>query len=129
MTEGTGPHEFSRIAEELVAELRGIGSDEPKRARKRPTRPLAEVLDELLQKYQIGRSTPEQAIREHWHEIVGPANAAYSHAVAIEHNRLIVLTSHGVVRNELFMHREEIVARIRQVPGCADVKSLNLRSG
>jgi len=123
------PHQFSRIAEELVADLRRIAGEEPKKARKRPTQPLNTVLDELLQKYQIGRSTPEQNIRDHWAEIVGGASASYSHAVAIERNRLTVLVSHGVVRNELFMHREEILERIRKLPGCADVKSLNFRSG
>lgn len=123
------PHAFSRIAEELVGELRGIASEEPKRARKRATQPLAAVVEQLLQKHQIGRSSPEQTIRDHWTEIVGPANASYSHAVSIERNRLLVLTSHAVVRNELFHHRDEIVARIRRLRGCETVKALNLRAG
>lgn len=123
------PHEFSRLAQDLVADLRGVDSEEPRRARKRPTVELNAVLEQLLQKYQIGRSTPEQTLREHWPEIVGAANAAYSHAVAIERNRLTVLVSHAVVRNELFHHRDEIVERLKKYPGCGDVKSLNLRSG
>lgn len=123
------PHSFSKLAEQLVGDLRGVAFDEPSRSRKRPTKPLTEVIEELMQKHQIGRSAPEHTIRDHWREIVGPANASYSHAVAIERNRLLVLTSHAIVRNELFMHRDEIVARIRKLPGCADVKSLNLRSG
>lgn len=123
------PHQFSRLAEELVGDLRGVASDDPKRSRKRPTKPLGELVEQLLQKHQIGRSTPEDSIREHWREIVGPANASYSHAQVIERNRLIVLVSHAVVRNELFMHKEEIVARIRKLRGCEHVKALNLRAG
>ena len=123
------PHQFSHLAEELVADLRGIASDEPKRAKKRATVSLADVVEQLMQKHQIGRSSPEYTIREHWAAIVGSANAAYSHAGMIERNRLTVLTSHAVVRNELFHHREEIVARIRKLPGCGDIKSLNLRAG
>jgi hypothetical protein len=123
------PHQFSRIAEELVADLRGVGEAEPARSRKRPTRPLAELIEELLQLNQIGRSSPEQTIREKWVELVGSANATYSHPARIERNRLVVLAAHAVVRNELFHHREEIVTRIRQLPGCGDVKSLNLRAG
>jgi hypothetical protein len=34
-----------------------------------------------------------------------------------------------VVRNELFHHREEIARRIRALPGCEGVKSINLRAG
>jgi hypothetical protein len=123
------PHAFSKLAESLVGELRRVPNEDPARARKRPTRPLAELIEDLLQKNQIGRSSPEQNIRDQWPTLVGPANAAYSHAVRIERNRLLVLCAHSVVRNELFHHRDEIVARIKKLPGCADVKSLNLRSG
>lgn len=123
------PHAFSKLAENLVGDLRGIAPDDPPRAKKRATRPLAELIEQLLQENRIGRSSPEQNIRDRWPELVGAANAAYSHPVRIERNRLLVLASHSVVRNELFHHREEIVARIRKLPGCTDVKALNLRCG
>jgi hypothetical protein len=42
---------------------------------------------------------------------------------------LTVLAAHSVVRNELFHHRDEIVARIRKLPGCAAVKAISLRVG
>lgn len=128
--EPPSPPKFSKLAEELIGDLRGgIESGDPRRAVKRPTQGLAAVLDQLLQKHQIGRSSPEQTIRDHWPQIVGAANATFSHAAMIERNRLTVLASHSVVRNELFHHRAEIVARIRQLPGCEHVKSLNLRAG
>jgi hypothetical protein len=123
------PHAFSKLAEQLVGDLRGVPFDEPARSRKRPTQPLSVVLDQLLQKHQIGRSSPEQTIREQWAELVGSANASYSHPARIERNQLVVLAAHSVVRNELFHHRAEIVARIRKLPGCSNVKALNLRAG
>ncbi len=79
--------------------------------------------------HQIGRPSAEQSIRDHWAELVGPANASYSHAARIERGRLIVLAAHAVVRNELFLHREEIVQHIRKLPGCEGIRSLNLRAG
>ena len=131
------PHPFSKLAEELIGELRGITRQEPThtiggrraRSKPRPTRPLAELVEELLQKNQIGRSSPEQTIRDHWVELVGSANASYSHPARIERNWLVVLAAHAVVRNELFHHRDEIVERIKKLPGCAHIKSLNLRAG
>ncbi|MBI5769288.1 MAG: DUF721 domain-containing protein [Verrucomicrobia bacterium] len=123
------PHQFSKLAEELVGDLRGIPSDDPPRSKKRATQPLAAVVEALLVKHQIGRPSPEQSIRDRWAEIVGAANATYSHAARIERGRLVVFAAHAVVRNELFLHREHIVARIRQLPGCESVKSLNLRAG
>jgi hypothetical protein len=123
------PLQFSKLADELVGELRRVPFDEPKRSKKRATQSLADVVEQLLQKHQIGRESPEHTIREQWKTIVGAANATYSHPAMIERNRLVVLASHSVVRNELFHHRDEIVARIRKLPGCEHVKSLNLRAG
>jgi hypothetical protein len=122
-------HQFSKLAEELVGDLRGMAFEESRRTVKRPTQELAAVIDQLMTKHQVGRPSAEQTIRDQWAAIVGPANATYSHAVAIERNRLIVIASHSVVRNELFHHREQIVERLRQLPGCETIKSLNLRSG
>lgn len=123
------PHQFSRIAEELVGDLRRIPSAEPKRSRRRPTRPLGDLVEQILQKHRIGRDAPEHVVRDHWAEIVGPASAAYSHPARLERNLLTVLTSHAVVRDELFHHRDEIVARIRKLPGCEKVKAISLRMG
>jgi hypothetical protein len=124
------PQKFSRLAEELIGDFRGIPDETPARMRKRPTRDLAGLVEDLLVKHQVGRESPENTIREHWSELVGPANAHYSHAAQIDtRGRLMVLASHGVVRNELFHHRKAIVAKIQKLPGCAGVRELNLRSG
>ena len=123
------PHQFSKLAEELVGDLRGMAFEEPRRTVKRPTLGLSAVIDQLMTKHQIGRPSAEQTIRDHWSEVVGTANAAHSHAVTIERNRLLVLVGHSVVRNELFHHREQIVARLKKLPGCESIKSLNLRAG
>jgi len=124
------PEKFSRTAEELIASFRGVPLDNPAYMRKRATKDLGPLIEDLLVKYQIGRDSPEHTIREHWAEIVGSANASYSHPVRLESNRsLVVLASHAVVRNELFHHRALIVDKIRKLPGCNEIRSINLRSG
>jgi hypothetical protein len=123
------PRPFGKITEELVSDLRGVPSEEPPRSFKRPTQGLATLIDQLMTEHQIGRPSAEQSIRDRWPALVGAANASYSHAVRIERNRLTVIASHAVVRNEIFHHRDEIVARIRELPGCEAVKSLNIRNG
>lgn len=98
--------------------------------RRRPLQPVGELVDALRSKHGIGRPTAEQAIRENWTEIVGPANASYSNAVRIdERGRLVVHASHAVVRNELFLNRAEILERVRRVPGCELIKQLHLSQG
>ena len=123
------PHTFSKLAEELVGDLRGIASDDPPRAKRRATQPLAGLVEKILQHHQIGRESPEQTIRDHWPAIVGAANASYSHPARLERNMLTVLAAHAVVRNELFLHREAIVEKLRKLPGCDQVRGLALRSG
>ena len=123
------PHKFSKRAETLIADLRGVPSEIPRRSVQRATQPVANIVEQLLQKYHIGREAPEHEIRAQWATLVGAANAAYSHPARLERNMLTVLTAHSVVRNELFLHRAEIVARIRQLPGCGDVKAINVRTG
>ncbi|OAM88184.1 DUF721 domain-containing protein [Termitidicoccus mucosus] len=124
------PRQFSRLAEEIIGDFRQIPGEQPQRMKRRATRPLAELVEALLVKHQIGRDSPEQSIRSHWSEIVGPANAHYSHAAMIDvRGKLTVLASHSVVRNELFLHRKLIVEKIRKLPGCDHVRALLLRAG
>jgi hypothetical protein len=124
------PPQFSRRVENLIAGFRGLPEDRG-RSRRHATRPLAAVLEEQLIKYRIGRSSLEHTLREKWPDLVGGANATYSHPVTIERGgrALVVLVSHAVVRNELFLHRQPILQKIRQVPGCAGIKELHLRAG
>jgi hypothetical protein len=124
------PHRFSRTAEDLIASLRRVPSEDPRGIRRRPVHELVELIDSLRAKHGIGRPTTEQAIRDQWSAVVGPANASYSHAVRIdERGRLVVHATHAVVRNELFMNRSEIIERIRRIPGCASIKQLHLAQG
>jgi hypothetical protein len=124
------PLPFSRLAEELIADMRGVPLDLPKKTRRRTTKPIAALVEELLVRHHIGRAAPEDALRERWPELAGPANASHSHVLQIDQRgRLLVLTSHAVVRQELQMHRATILARVRAVPGCDHVKEVVVRFG
>jgi hypothetical protein len=124
------PKPFSFQAEKLISALRRVPDTTPERMKKRPAKELSGLVEEIMAKFQIGRESPEHTIREHWAELVGPANAHYSHAAQIDpRGRLTVLAGHAVVRNELFIHRQLIVERIRKLPGCTHVRELNIRAG
>jgi hypothetical protein len=124
------PHRFGRDAEDLIASLRRLPSEDPRGIRRKPAQEATVLMEALRARYGIGMPTAEQAIRDRWPEVVGPANASYSNAVRIdERGRLIVHATHAVVRNELFMNRAEIIERIRRIPGCTAVKYLHLVQG
>jgi len=122
------PKEFSRAVENLIAGFRDLPEDTSRSKRRKPT-DLTGLIDELLVKYRISHDSLEHSIRDKWPELVGVANASYSHPVVVEKGLLVVLVSHAVVRNELFLHRESILAKLRKVPGCTAIKGLALRTG
>src|SRR5512137_569810 len=109
----TEPHDFSRSVENLIAELRGVPGD-VSRSKRRREQPLGEAIDKLLRKYHIGDDAPEHEIRRRWPEIVGTANAAYSHPVRIDKSgNLVVLATHAVVRDELRVLEPIVLSRVR----------------
>ncbi len=122
------PNEFSRAVENLIADLRGLPEDR-KRSKRRPVTEIGTLIDSLLVKHRISHDSLEHSIREKWAELVGPANAAYSHPVVVERGLLLVLVSHAVVRNELFQHRLVILEKLKKLPGCTEIRGLTLRAG
>ncbi|MFT3829511.1 MAG: DUF721 domain-containing protein [Opitutaceae bacterium] len=123
------PHEFSRDIENLIASFRGLPNDDS-RTKRRREQPLGDAIDKLLRKYHVGVEAPDHTIRQHWADIVGAANAAYSHPVKIDtRGKLLVLVSHGVVRDELRLLETILLQRIRQLSGCEKVVGLTLRAG
>lgn len=122
------PKEFSRAVENLIAGFRVLPEDSSRSKRRTPT-DLTALVDELLIKYRISHDSLEHSIREKWVELVGVANASYSHPVVVEKGLLVVLVSHAVVRNELFLHRQAVLEKLRKVPGCTAIKGLALRTG
>ena len=128
MSSKSEPKEFSRAVENLIADIRDLPQDTGRSKKRRPTE-LTTVIDELLVKYRISHDSVEHSIREKWSELVGVANASYSHPLTVEKKLLVVLVSHAVVRNELFMHRDSIVEKLQKLPGCGEIKGLALRSG
>src|SRR6478609_3138622 len=122
------PKEFSRAIENLTAGLRELPEDRGRSKRRKATE-LGPLIDELLVKHRISHDSLGHSIRDKWVELVGAANASYSHPLVVEKSLLVVLVSHAVVRNELFQHKSAILEKLRKLPGCDGIKGLALRSG
>ncbi|MBE2216353.1 MAG: DUF721 domain-containing protein [Opitutaceae bacterium] len=120
---------FSRDVENLIAELRGLPTD-LSRSKLRQTRGLGDVVEQLLHKYRIGMATPEDAIRQAWHEIVGEGNATFCHPLRIDRERTLVIgVSNPVVRQELLFHKATILQRIRAIPAAHHITDVAIRTG
>jgi hypothetical protein len=120
---------FSRQVENLIANLRGFPEDTG-RSRLRPTRSIDELVEKMLVKHRIGKSSPEETIRDAWAQIVGESNQQFAHPSRIDRERcLVVAVSDAVVRQELQFNKKLLIKRIRSLAGCDGIREIALRSG
>ncbi|WP_221031846.1 DUF721 domain-containing protein [Actomonas aquatica] len=121
---------FSRLAEELIGDLRGVPFEEPRRQVKRPTQHASNIIENLLHKYHLSDNSPVQELRNRWRELVTPTLAAYSNPVEISKaGWLVVLVSNSVAKQELSNNRRRFLPKIKAVPGCTAIKGMTFRAG
>lgn len=98
--------------------------------RRRPTREMGGLVDEMLAKHHIGINSLEDSIREQWAGIVGPANAQYSHPLHIDERSVLhVIYSHSMVHSNLMLQKQGILAKLRALPHCSTIKDVRFRLG
>ncbi|MCC5023499.1 MAG: DUF721 domain-containing protein [Candidatus Synoicihabitans palmerolidicus] len=124
------PDQFSKLAQELIGDLRGIETIEPRRQVKRATRPASDIIEAITGKYGLGHSSPEQSLRDRWPALVTPVLARYSHVVEISKSGwLVIMVSNSVAKQELSNNRRIFLPKIKGVPGCDGIKGLSFRAG
>lgn len=130
MKEKQAPEEFSRLAQELIGDLRGIPFSEPARMRRRPTKDLGPLMEAVLAKHHIGTENLAEDIRAHWAQVVGPANAQFSHPILLDDKQILhVSYSHSMVHSNLKLMKPTILERLRALPRCGSIKDIRLRLG
>lgn len=119
---------FTRRVENLIAELRNLPTDKS-RLRDRGSKPISDLLDTCLKKYKIGQLRPEDIIMSNWKDIVGSKNAHRSCPQAILSGGVLAIkANNAVIRSEMSFQKQAILAKVRQYPECASIKSIILRA-
>lgn len=122
------PYKFSRRAENLIANLRGVPEDYSPIVRE--TVDMGSVFDKILTRYKIGVDSLEDRIREKWTQIVGLENAGHCNPVRIERERtLIVAVSNPIVRQELQFNQAIILRNLKNLKDGGQIRYLVFRSG
>lgn len=85
--------------------------------RRSNTQSLSEVLKEFIKQNRIDRKLKEVDIVEGWEQLLGKTIAHYTRNIYIRNRILYVEISSAVVKNELFLMREEICRRINENAG------------
>jgi len=85
--------------------------------RRSNTQSLSDVLKEYIKSTRIERKLKEVDVVESWENLLGKTIAHYTRNIYIRNKILYVEISSSVVKNELFMMREEICRKINENAG------------
>ncbi len=92
--------------------------------RRSNTQSLGEVLKEYIKEVQIERKLKEVDVVQSWEDLLGKTIAHYTTKIYIRNQVLYVTISSAVVKNELFLMREEIKRKINERAGEEIVRTI-----
>ena len=85
--------------------------------RRSNTQSIKDVLREFVKDSQIEHKLKEVDVVQSWEGLLGKAIASYTKKVVLRNKTLFVEISSSVVKNELFMMREEICRKLNEKAG------------
>lgn len=119
---------FSKEAESLITSLRQLPEQQSK-ARNKGTKSLGSLLETCIERYHIGKQTPQERILENWERIVGPSFANRCQPERIDGNTLIVQAGNSVVRQELKFMEHRILTALGSLEGCQHIHRVATKAG
>lgn len=119
---------FSRSVQKLVANFKGI----PESTVDKPLRPVGQIdnlIDDILDKYQINQPKVEESIMAHWRNIIGSEDASRcSPSKILNGKTLVIVSPNPIIRQHLQFERRAVIKRIQRLPGCQSIRELLIRA-
>lgn len=81
------------------------------------TRPLGELIREVLRRHRLDSKITETRIMSSWEKVMGAHIARYTDKVLVRQGRLTVYLRSSVLRNELEYGREKIIKLVNEELG------------
>jgi len=120
---------FNHREEALIASFRQLPADLEISGATGP-KPLSSLVEMCVERYHIGRHTPEEVIQENWPRIAGRPFADRCRPERIDRSgALIVQVPNPTVRRELIFHEERMLAVLSSLPDCRHVRKIVLKGG
>ena len=119
---------FSKEAESLITSLRRL-PDQKSKSRNKGTKSFGSLLEACIERYHIGKQTPEERILENWVRIVGPSFANRCRPERIDGTTLIVQAPNSVVRQELKFMENRIITALGSLKGCQHIHRVATKAG
>lgn len=126
---GPGMGKFTRQHERLIASFRGL-PEEALPAKDAGTKSLGTLLETCIEKFHIGKNTPEETVQENWERIMGASFASRCRPERIDRTgALIVQVPNPTLRRELIFHEDRIMTVLHSLPDCRHIKRIVLKAG
>ena len=122
-------HHFKRKTNNLIASFRGLPPDRSRGFHKK-AQSLDTVMDQLVERFKIGSTQPEETIANEWISLVGEHNAKHANPWRLDRGKtLYVLVSNPVVKQEMQFGKKIILQRLQKLPGCSKINQIIFRAG
>jgi hypothetical protein len=122
----TGP--FTTDVERLISNFRELPENRSS-LRDAGTKPFDSILETCIERYHIGRKTPEEAIMEHWERIVGGPFAKRCRPERIDRGALVIQVPNTTLRRELMFLEGRILTAVGSIPECQHIHRIVLKGG
>jgi hypothetical protein len=119
---------FPADVERLISSLREL-PESTSSFKDSGTKPIDSILEACIERYHIGRNTPEEAIMNHWVRIVGGPFAKRCRPERIAGGALIIQVSNATLRRELMFMESRILTALGSIPECQHINRIVLKSG
>lgn len=95
--------------------------------RKSETQPLSQVIKDYTDALKISGKLKETRLLAQWEEIIGTAVARRTQKIFIKDSVLYIYLASSVVRNELMMIKESLLAKMNEKAGESLIKKIVIR--
>jgi len=95
--------------------------------RKKNTQKLDEVIQEYLKALKIDDKLKEVRLIRSWKTMVGKTIARSTKDIYIKNRKLYIILTSSVIRNELFMIRDELKNKLNEEAGDSIIDEINFK--
>ena len=121
---------FPRHVENLIATFRGLPPNRSRARDRAGINTMGSLVDNCIDRYQIGQDTAEEIILSNWPRIVGKVYARRCKPERIDRSgALIIAVTNTTLRRELQFMEDRILTATRSLEGCEKVTSIGFKAG
>lgn len=112
----------------MIASLRNL-PDDPGNLKGPGSKPLDSLLEICIEKYHIGKHTPEEAVLENWERIVGKTLARRCRPERIDKGTLLIQVANPTLRSEIRFMESRILTALGSIEECQHIHRIALKGG